>query len=212
MDSRLTDLSVSDLVGRLATDDPVPGGGSASALAGAMAAALVHMVVELTAGRPAASDHERSLAEIRDAAAELQAELLRLAEDDAAAYASVVAARRQPKETDAERAVRRTSIETTVRAATRAPLEVVLRSTEVLALAEALAPIGNRNAVSDVGVAGLLAGAAIRGAALNVEINVPSLPDDDPLRDEARRVLDEARSGLDRRERDLASAVVDRIG
>jgi methenyltetrahydrofolate cyclohydrolase len=212
MDISLTDLPVSDLVGRLATDDPVPGGGSASALAGAMAAALVHMVVELTAGRPAAQDHERRLAEIRDAAAELQAELLRLAEDDAAAYASVVAARRLPKETDEERAIRRTSVETAVRAATRAPLEVVLRSTEALALAEAVAPIANRNAVSDAGVAGLLATAAIRGAALNVEINLPSLPDADPLRDEARRVLDEARSGLDRRERDLASAVGDRIG
>jgi methenyltetrahydrofolate cyclohydrolase len=212
MDSRLTDMSVSDLVGRLATDDPVPGGGSASALAGAMAAALVHMVVELTAGRPAAADHERSLTEIRYAAAELQAELLRLAEDDAAAYASVVAARRMPRETDEERAVRRTSIETAVRGATRAPLEVVLRSTEVLALAEALAPIANRNAVSDVGVAGLLAGAAIRGAGLNVEINVPSLPNDDPLHDEARRTLDEARSGLERRERELASGVGDRIG
>jgi methenyltetrahydrofolate cyclohydrolase len=212
MDVSLTDMSVSDLVGRLATDDPVPGGGSASALAGAMAAALVHMVVELTAGRPAAADHERRIAEIRDAAAELQTELLRLAEDDAAAYASVVAARRLPKETDEHRAVRRTQIEFAVRAATRAPLEIVLRSTEVLALAEALAPIANRNAVSDVGVAALLAGAAIRGAALNVEINVPSLPEGDPLRDEARRVLDEARSGLDRRERDLASAVGDRIG
>jgi formiminotetrahydrofolate cyclodeaminase len=212
MDVSLTDMSVSDLVGRLATDDPVPGGGSASALAGVMAAALVHMVVELTAGRPAAADHERRIAEIRDAAAELQTELLRLAEDDAAAYASVVAARRLPKETDEHRAVRRTQIEFAVRAATRAPLEIVLRSTEVLALAEALAPIANRNAVSDVGVAALLAGAAIRGAALNVEINVPSLPEGDPLRDEARRVLDEARYGLDRREQDLASVVGDRIG
>ena len=212
MDSRLTDLSVSDFVGRLATDDPVPGGGSASALAGAMAAGLVHMVVELTAGRPAAAEHEPRLAEIRDAAAGLQAELLRLAEDDAVAYASVVAARRLPKETDEERAVRRTRIEVAVRAATRAPLEVALHSTEVLALAEALATIGNRNAVSDVGVAGLLAAAAIRGAALNVEINVPSLLDGDPLRDEARRTLEEALSELDRRERELASAVGGRIG
>ena len=212
MDSRLTDLSVSDLVGRLATDDPVPGGGSASALAGAMAAALVHMVVQLTTGRPAAAEHERSLAEIRDRAARLQAELLRLAEEDATAYASVVAARRLPKETDDERADRREQIETAVRAATRAPLGVVVRSSEVLTLAEALVSIGNRNAVSDVGVAGLLAAAAIRAAALNVEINVPSLDDGDPLRDQARRALNEARSGLDRRERELASAVGNRIG
>jgi formiminotetrahydrofolate cyclodeaminase len=87
-----------------------------------------------------------------------------------------------------------------------------VRSSEVLTLAEALVSIGNRNAVSDVGVAGLLAAAAIRGAALNVEINVPSLDDGDPLRDQARRALNEARSGLDRRERELASAVGNRIG
>jgi formiminotetrahydrofolate cyclodeaminase len=99
-----------------------------------------------------------------------------------------------------------------VRDATQAPLQVVRRSAEVLELAEALAPIGNRNAVSDIGVAGLLAAAAIRGGAMNVEINLPSLPDGHPLRDEARRVIDEALGDLDRRERKLASAVGDRIG
>lgn len=212
MQTRLADLSVSDLVGRLATADPVPGGGSASALAGAMAAALVHMVVELTAGRPAAADREDRLADIRLVAAHLQAELLRLAEVDATAYASVVAARRLPKDTDEEREIRRAHVDDAVREATQAPLEVIRRSTEVLELAETLAPIGNRNAVSDVGVAGLLAVAAIRGAAMNVEINLPSLPDPDPLRDEARRLLVGALRDLGRRERELAATVGDRIG
>jgi len=212
MDSRLTELTVSDLVGRLATSDPAPGGGSASALAGAMGAALIHMVVELSAGRPAAAEHEDRLADFRLTAARLQAELLRLAEVDATAYASVVAARRMARDTNEEREVRGARVDEAVREATQAPLQVVLRSTEVLELAEALAPIGNRNAVSDVGVAGLLAAAALRGAAMNVEINIPSLPDGDPLRDEARRVLDEAVGGLDRRERELASAVGARIG
>ena len=212
MDSRLTDLPVEDFLARLATDDPVPGGGSASALAGAMAAALVHMVVELTTGRPAAAEHEERLTEIRLAAAGIQSELLSLAHADAVAYASVVTARRLPKETDGDREARRVQLDAAVREATRTPLSIARRAAEVLALAEELAPIGNRNAVSDVGVAGLLAGAAIRGAAMNVEINLPSLPEGEPLRAEARGELDALVSGLTDREAAVATAVGDRIG
>lgn len=212
MDSRLTDLPVEEFLARLATDDPVPGGGSASAVAGALAAALVHMVVELTAGRPSAAEHEERLTEIRLAAAGLQSELLGLAHADAVAYASVVAARRLPKETDRDREARGVQLTAAVGDATRAPLSIARRAGEVLALAEELAPIGNRNAVSDIGVAGLLASAAIRGATLNVEINLPLLPEDEPLRDEARRELDGLVAGLTGRERALAAAVGDRIG
>jgi formiminotetrahydrofolate cyclodeaminase len=212
MDSRLTDLPVQELLERLASDDPVPGGGSASALAGAMAAALVHMVVELTAGRPSAAEHEERLAEIRLAAAGLQSELLSLAHADAVAYASVVAARRLPKETDRDREARSVQLNAAVRDATRTPLSIAIRGEEVLALAEELAPMGNRNAVSDIGVAGLLASAAIRAATLNVEINLPSLPEDEPLRDEARLELDRLVAGLAERDRALAATVGERIG
>jgi formiminotetrahydrofolate cyclodeaminase len=212
MDSRLTNLPVEAFLARLATDDPVPGGGSASALAGAMAAALVHMVVELTAGRPAAAEYEERLTEIRLAAAGLQSELASLAHADAVAYASVVTARHLPKETDRDREARRVQLNAAVREATRTPLSIASRAAEVLALAEELAPIGNRNAVSDVGVAGLLASAALRGAAMNVEINLPSLPGDESLRSDARQELDELLPGLAERERALAAAVGDRIG
>lgn len=212
MTHRLSALTVSDLVARLATSDPVPGGGSASALSGAMAAALVEMVVALTAGRPAAAAHEARLAEIGSAAAGLRAELLELAERDAEAYASVVAARRLPRDTDAQRIERQEGIVASVRAATRAPLEILERSGAVLSLAESLAPIGNRNAISDVGVAGLLASAAIRGASMNVEINLPSLAEDDALRHDARLAVDSVLRDLASRERALAAAVGDRIG
>lgn len=212
MDTRLTELSVADLVARLATDDPVPGGGSASALAGAMGAALVQMVVELTAGRPASADDEPALTEIRGAAASLQSELLRLAEADSAAYASVVAARRMPRQTELESEARRVQLEAAVREATRAPMYTAGRAGDVLVLAERLAPIGSRNAISDVGVAGHLAAAAIRGAALNVEINLPFLVNDDDLAAEARRTVDELLRDLDRREQAMAAAVNERIG
>ena len=212
MDERLTDLTVRRLVERLATSDPVPGGGSAAALAGAMGAALVRMVVELTVGRPAAEGHAEELTDIGVAASGWQSELLNLAELDASAYDAVVRARRLPRDSDLHKQARETQVAAAVREATRAPLATARVANEVLGLAERLAPIGNRNAISDVGVASLLAVAAIRGAAMNVEINLPSLPEDDPLRPEARAALGSQLADLDRRERALAAAVGDRIG
>ena len=98
-----------------------------------------------------------------------------------------------------------------MREATRAPLATARVANEVLGLAERLAPIGNRNAISDVGVAALLAVAAIRGAAMNVEINLPSLPADEPLRRDAADEIGALLVGLDERERAVRTAVADRL-
>ncbi|HSI99863.1 MAG TPA: cyclodeaminase/cyclohydrolase family protein [Patescibacteria group bacterium] len=212
MDTRPSDLTVGAFIEQLASDAPAPGGGSASALAGAMGAALVQMVVSLTTGRGDAASVEDDLRELGLAAAGFQSELLQLVEIDAAAYASVIAARRLPRETDRERDLRRQQIDAAVREATRSPLIIAERAHEVLGLAERLAPIGSRNAISDAGVAGLLAGAALRGAALNVRINLPYLPEDEPLRDEAGARVDELLSGLEAREAALRAAVAERLG
>ncbi len=211
MDARLTNLPTRELIERLATSDPIPGGGSASALAGAMAAALVHMVVALTANRPAAAGNEEILDEIGSEAVAAQSELLRLAELDAAAYDAVIRARRLPKDTELERQSRDTQVHQATREATLAPLETVRRAADVLGLAERLAPIGNRNAVSDVGVGALLAVTAMRGAALNVRINLPYLPNDDPLREEAAGQLHALLDRIDERERDVRHAVEARL-
>lgn len=211
MDERLTDLTVRRLVERLATSDPVPGGGSAAALAGAMGAALVRMVVELTVGRPAAEGHAEELTGIGVAASNWQSELLNLAELDATAYDAVVRARRLPRDSELHKRARDTQVAAAVREATRAPLATARVANEVLTLAERLAPIGNRNAVSDVGVAALLAAAAIRGAAMNVEINLPSLAADEPLRSDAADEIGALLLGLDERERAVRTAVADRL-
>lgn len=211
MDARLTNLPTRELIERLATSDPIPGGGSASALAGAMAAALVHMVVALTANRPAAAGNEQILDEIGSEAVAAQSELLRLAELDAAAYDAVIRARRLPKDTELERQSRDTQVHQATHEATLAPLETVRRAADVLGLAERLAPIGNRNAVSDVGVGALLAVTAMRGAALNVRINLPYLPNDDPLREEAAGQLHALLDRIDERERDVRHAVEARL-
>lgn len=211
MADRFKELSVQDLLARMATRDPVPGGGSAAALAGAMGSALLHMVVELTSGGDKAPDRDRELTEIGAEAAAWQSEFLRLAEADAAAYATVIEARRLPRSTERERTARTAQITGATREATMAPLETARRAAQLLELAERLAPMGNRNAVSDVGVGALLATAALRGAILNVRINLPFLAQDDPLREEAAAEVERLLHGLEAREAAVRAAVEERL-
>jgi formiminotetrahydrofolate cyclodeaminase len=208
----LAELTVRDLTERLASRAPVPGGGSASALAGALGAALVEMVCELTVGKPEYEEADPVARELGAAAAELRGTLLVAAEEDAAAYLDVVAARRLPRESDEERAARKAAIGEASVAATEVPLRVARLAAEVLDLAASIAAIGNRNAVSDAGAAALLAAAAARGAALNVRINLPSLPEAHPLRADAPARLAELESSVSKREAEALEAVSLRIG
>jgi formiminotetrahydrofolate cyclodeaminase len=209
---RLDDLPARDLIERMASADPVPGGGSAAALAGAMGAGMIRMVVALTSGRPSAAEHERELTEIAVAAAACQTELLNLVELDAVAYDSVIRARRLPKGTELERVARALQVAEATREATRAPLQTARVAERVLGLAERLAPIGSGNAISDVGVGALLAAAGLRGAALNVRINIPFLDEDDALRAEAGGEVDGLLRDLDARERAIREHVEARLG
>ncbi|MGH2358193.1 MAG: cyclodeaminase/cyclohydrolase family protein [Candidatus Limnocylindria bacterium] len=180
----LSELSVRQLTDSLASRAPAPGGGSAAALAGAMGAALVGMVVELSLSR-AEADYHAELAKIGSAAAALREELLELAERDAAAYDAVISARRLPRGSPNEEARRAAHLTEATRHATHVPLRTAELAADVLDLALRVAPVGNPNAVSDAGVAALLGTAALRGALLNVHINLPFLAADDPLREDA---------------------------
>jgi len=210
MDERLTDLTVRSLIERLGTRDPVPGGGSASALAGAMAAALIRMVVELSVGGPRAEGHEDALNDIRMAAVSRQAELLSLAEQDASAYDAVVRARKLPRDSEHERAARTRKVDAALAEATRVPLATARTASAVLDLTGSLAPIGNVNAISDVGVAALLASASLGGAVLNVEINLPYVTDE-ALRNEAAAGIAALLATVDERGEAVRAVVADRL-
>jgi formiminotetrahydrofolate cyclodeaminase len=207
----LTDLSLRELTDKLASREPVPGGGFAAALAGAMGASLVSMVAELTIGRPDAAAQESELRDLRDTAVLRRDELLDLAEADAAAYAAVVAARRMPRESAAERELRADAMRRTIVTAAEVPLRTARAAAEVLDVARRIAPIGNPNAVSDAGVAAQLAAAAIRGALLNVRINLPYLPADEPLRETAWAVAAQLEQTAITAERAALEVVAERI-
>jgi methenyltetrahydrofolate cyclohydrolase len=209
--TQLADLSMNAFLERLGSSDPAPGGGSASALAAAMGAALVAMVAELTLGRPGYAEHEATIRKLRFDALDRRAELLSLAQQDADAYDAVVRARRMPKESETERKARSDAMGKAMINAARAPLRAAVVASEVLDLAERIAPIGNRNAVSDAGVAALLAAAGVRGAVLNVRINLPYLPADEPLRDTAPPHLDQLGALADEGEQAAMAAVDARL-
>lgn len=207
----IAELTVRDLTARLASRAPVPGGGSASALSGALGAALVEMVCELTVGRPEYEEVDPVARQIGAAAGELRASLLTAAEEDAAAYLAVVAARRMPRDSDADRAARKAAVGEASVAATEVPLRIARLAAEVLDLAAGIAPIGNRNAASDAGVAALLAATAVRGASLNVTINLPSLPEGHALRVDAPKRLADLEARVARREGEALAAVRQRM-
>lgn len=171
------DLTVSEFVNRLASDEPVPGGGSASAVAASLGAALVAMVASLSEGRPRyimyADVHRRTKA----AGTELADRLLRIADEDAAAYTAYSVALKLPRETAEEQAARTDALQAAAKAAAEVPLRCVEACLEVVGGAELLAARCNVNASSDLDVAALLAEAAARGAAENVRVNLPSVGD-----------------------------------
>jgi glutamate formiminotransferase/formiminotetrahydrofolate cyclodeaminase len=162
---------------RLAAGTATPGGGSAAAYAGAMAAALVGMVGRLTIGKKKYAKVEPRMKAIVARADELRLALEEAVEKDAQAFDRVMAAYRLPKDTEEEKAARREAIEGATRIAGEVPLEVARQAVQVAELAAEVAEDGNASAITDAASAGAMARAALRAASLNVRVNAASLAD-----------------------------------
>ncbi len=173
----IADETIAAFLGAVGSDAPTPGGGSVSAVSGAAGAALIAMVARLTIGRKGYEDVSERMEEIVSHADESRTALLGLADRDAAAFQSVMAAIRMPKDSDEQKAERSAALQRATAEAAAAPLEVARRSTPLMDLAVEVVEKGNPNAASDGATAAAVLHASVLGALANVEINLGSLKD-----------------------------------
>ncbi len=179
----IKDQKIKDFLEDLASKKPVPGGGSTSAVAGAMAASLVAMVANLTVGKERYAEVEEDFEQILGKAERLRDQLLQLADEDALAYQAVI----------------KTKSQEAIKTAAEVPLKTAQQSLEVLKLASFAAKEGNKNAISDARCAIELATAAVYGAIENVRINLPYIEDkkfNKELKSEVEKILSGASEAL----------------
>ena len=174
---RLSEMTIDRFARELASDSPAPGGGSAAALAGSLAAALCAMAARLTLGREKYKEAFADMDMLRKKADALSVRLLEQVDEDTAAYNKVMAAYRLPKVSDEEKAARASAVEEATKDATLAPLETLRRVGEIADLCRLAIDKGNQNCITDVGVAAQFIRAAANGAAYNVRVNLSSIKD-----------------------------------
>ena len=170
-------MALADLLDAFASDEPVPGGGSASALAGALGTSLLLMVAGMTKTKSGTPEETADLSEASARLRPLRERLAALVDTDSDAYAAVAASFKLPKDTDAQKATRKNAIQVATRHAAEVPLETMRACRDAVRHSVIVARNGNRNAASDIGVALELLMAALKGAGLNVEINLSGLSD-----------------------------------
>ena len=180
---KLTDKPVTNFLDELASNAPAPGGGSVAALSGALGAALVSMVCNLSLGKKAYADVQDEINDLLVESEALRQELTDLLEEDVKAYTGYSKAAKMPRGTEEEKAERQVVMQAALKVATDVPLAIAEAAVKVMDLCMPAAAKGNKWAVSDAGVAVLMAEAALRSAALNVLINLGSLKDEEFVAD-----------------------------
>ena len=202
--------TIDEFLDAVAAPSPTPGGGTVSAICAALSVALSRMVGKLAVGKEGYEAVQGELASLEQRARRLQDRLRELAAEDAASYDAVVAAMRMPRGSDEERKQRVEALQTAYRRAAEVPLETMDRSLEALEIAGIAARTGSRSATTDAGVAALLAEAALRGAALNVRVNLAALRDV-RYRDEAEPKLKEILERADKLAHEVLAIVEGRL-
>lgn len=184
----LVDLTVNELLDKIAGKEPVPGGGSVAALNGAIAAALTEMVANLTIGKKGYEVHEELMRHIAEIANRRKSLFVADVDRDSDAYNRVFDCFKMPKETDAEKVERSAAIQRATKYAATVPMEVARNACELMEVIIDVAHLGNQNAITDACVAMMAARSAVLGALMNVRINLSSLKD----KQFAKEMADEA--------------------
>lgn len=174
---RMTEHNVVDFIKLMASDTPAPGGGSASALAGAVGAALGCMVAEFTIGKPKYAASEETMKEILNEAGSLSDLLVGCIDKDTEAFNCVTSVFAMPKSTEEEKADRKNAMQEALKKATLAPFETMSYAHNALKVIEQAVGNSNPNTASDLGVAALNLKSAVQGAWLNVLINLAGITD-----------------------------------
>jgi len=174
---RLVGMSLREFANELSMDSPAPGGGSTAALCGALAASLSSMVANLTVGKRGYEKAWKDLKQAAVRAQKLKDDYLESVDLDTEAFDKLMEAYRLPKASEEQKKERDEAVKSAAVEATLVPFDVLDKSIEVLKLAKKVAQKGNRNSVSDAGVAGQAGRAAAEGAYFNIRINLPSIPD-----------------------------------
>ncbi len=173
----LVKLDLRDFANELSADSPAPGGGTVSALAGALGSGLASMVSNLTIGKKDYANVRTEMENLAVTAQKLKDDLLQAVDQDTEAFNNIMAAFAMKKKTDVQKLARNNAIQEATKQACHVPLNVMKKSLDVLKIAAILPEKGNVNAVSDAGVCALMAMAGIEGAGLNVKINLRSIED-----------------------------------
>ena len=202
----LKKLTVEGFINETASSSPAPGGGSIAALNAASSAALIAMVAQLTLGKEKYAASQEEMKEVAEKAGALKDQFLAFIDEDSNAFNKIMAAFKMPKDTDEAKKARSAAIQDATKGAALVPFKVGQKANELFALAEAVILRGNPNAVTDGAVAAMNARAAVRGAFLNVKINLGSIKDALFVEDLKKRMA-EIEADVDAREQALLGKV-----
>lgn len=172
-------MTINEFAKIVASESPVPGGGSIAALCGALSAALAEMVANLTVGKKKYADSKEEMMDIISKASLLKVKLLNYIEEDSLAYNMVMEAYKLPKGTEEEKCFRRDRIQGGLKVAASVPLKVAETSFEIFPLVEAVVLRGNSSSVTDALVGAMMARTGVLSAILNIRINLDSIKDDE---------------------------------
>ncbi|MFB0566172.1 MAG: glutamate formimidoyltransferase [Candidatus Aminicenantaceae bacterium] len=172
-------FNLREFTNELSSDSPAPGGGSTAALCGALSASLTSMVSNLTVGKKEYESVQKKIKELAVKAQALKDEFLKAVDLDTAAFNKIMDAFKLPKKTKEQKQERDNAVEEATKEATLVPMEVLKKSIEALELAKEVCLKGNKNSLSDAGVAALAAQTAAEGAYYNIKINVPNINDEE---------------------------------
>jgi len=200
----MKNMTINEFAKIVASDSPVPGGGSIAALCGALSAALSEMVANLTVTKKKYADSKEEMNAIINKASQLRDRLLNYIEEDSLAYKKVMEAYKLPKETEEEKCLRLERIQEGLKIAASVPLEVAETSFEIFPLVEAVVLRGNSSSVTDALVGAMMARTGVLSAILNIRINLDSIKDDGFV-----RVLKEKTDKLEEKTRQYEKKILE---